>query len=279
MDAKRKFQLTAALMVVLLIIFIILLLPGKDKAPAPETTDASPPRATVPPAANRKPVPEEVQAGIAWLQALEAQSPADVEATLKEQRRQERMARMESGELDVWDQLEDAVIMGDSRAVGFWYYDHIPEERVLGDAGHRIDLVPEYYDTLEALNPAQVFFCYGVNDVGIGYWETPEEYAAAMDETVQGVLELLPDTVVYVCSIPEVKDPAFDLNSVWRRIPEYNDAVAAMCAEKGYPYVDCDGLIAEYGHLWDSDGIHFQREVYPAWGQYLAMALYDYENG
>lgn len=276
MDAKRKFMLTAALMAVLLVIFLILLLTGRDKSPIPETAAA--PKATVPPSVNREPVPEEVQAGIAYLQSLEAQDPAQVESTLKEQRRQERMARMESGDLDVWDQLEDAVIMGDSRAVGFWYYDHIPEERVLGDAGHRIDLVPDYYDTLEALNPAQVFFCYGVNDVGIGYWPTPEEYAAAMDETVQGVLELLPDTVVYVCSIPEVKDPAFDLNSVWRRIPEYNDAVEAMCAEKGYPYVNCDGLIVEYGHLWDSDGIHFQREVYPPWGQYLAMALYDYEN-
>lgn len=258
MKTNPKYLIAPTLMVVLLVIFIALLLPGRDR-------EASVPY-------------EDISQGIAYLHSLEAKDPGEVETILKEQRRQARQALMESGELDVWAQLEDAVIMGDSRAVGFWYFDYMPQERVLGDAGHRIDLIPDYYDTLQGLNPAQVFLCYGVNDIGIGYWPSPDLYAAAMDEAVRDLQEVLPEADIYICATQRVQEPGLSRNSVWHEIPEYNAVMKSMCAEKGYYYVDVDDMMEEYGSLWDPDGIHLQPPVYPHWARRMAMAIYDYEG-
>lgn len=259
MKTNPKYLIAPALALVLLVIFLILLLPKRETAPASLTV-------------------QDTAEGLSYLHALELKDPAEVETILKEQRRRERQALMESGQLDVWAQLEDAVILGDSRAVGFWYFDWMPQERVLGDAGHRIDLIPDYYETLQALNPAQVFLCYGVNDIGIGYWPSPELYAAAMDEAVRDLQEVLPEADIYICATMRVKEPGLSLNSVWHDIPEYNAVMKSMCAEKGYPYVDVDDMMAEYGHLWDSDGIHLQPAFYPHWAQRMAMAIYDHEG-
>lgn len=260
MKTNPKYLIAPALLLVLLVIFLLLLLPkGDTAAPASLTV-------------------QDTAEGLSYLHALEMKDPGEVETILKEQRRQDRLALMESGELDVWAQLEDAVILGDSRAVGFWYFDWMPQERVLGDAGHRIDLIPDHYETLKALNPAQVFLCYGVNDIGIGYWPAPDLYAAAMDEAVQALQEVLPEADIYICATQRVKEPGLSRNSVWHDIPEYNAAMKAMCAEKGYAYVDVDDMLAEHGSLWDSDGIHLQKALYPYWAQRMAMAIYDYEG-
>ena len=258
MKTNPKYLVAPTLMVVLLIIFLSLLLPKGNTRETLALGDTA--------------------EGIAYLRSLEAKDPDEVETILKEQRRQARQALMESGELDVWAQLEDAVIMGDSRAVGFWYFDWMPQERVLGDAGHRIDLIPDYYDTLRGLNPAQVFLCYGVNDIGIGYWPAPDLYAAAMDEAVRELQEVLPEADIYVCATQRVKEPGLSLNPVWHDIPEYNAVMKQMCAEKGHYYVDVDDMLEEYGSLWDPDGIHIQKSFYPYWAQRMAMAIYDYEG-
>ncbi len=255
MKTNPKYLIAPTLMLVLLGIFLSLLLPGKEQEVSLS--------------------PQDTAEGLSYLHRLELQDPAEVETILKEQRRQARMELMERGELDVWDQLQDAVILGDSRAVGFWYFDWMPQERVLGDAGHRIDLIPDYYETLRTLNPAQVFLCYGVNDIGIGYWPEPALYAAAMDEAVRELQEVLPEAEIYVCATMRVKEPGLSLNSVWHDIPEYNAVMKAMCQEKGWNYVDVDDMLEEYSSLWDSDGIHLQKEFYPYWARRMALAIYD----
>ena len=70
----------------------------------------------------------EVQSGITYLESLEAQSASDVEAQIKQinkerlaKSREEIIRKLESGELDVWTQFQDYVLMGDSRAVGYEY--------------------------------------------------------------------------------------------------------------------------------------------------------------
>lgn len=219
----------------------------------------------------------QVQAGVQYLQQLEAQSTEAVETELKEIRRQERLEALENGEIDVWQQLEDAVILGDSRAVGFYYFGYMPQTRVLAEAGDTILKVEEHLDELQSLNPSQVFLCYGINDVGIGIWPTAEEYATAMAETIASVYEVLPDTEVYVNGILVARDPAFSRNSAWYDIPEYNDALAAMCEEQGYNFIDNTALCDTYADMWETDGIHVRTTFYPYWAANLVEATYEEE--
>lgn len=219
----------------------------------------------------------QVQTGVQYLQQLEAQSTEAVEAELKEIRRQERMEALENGEIDVWQQLEDAVILGDSRAVGFYYFGYMPQTRVLAEAGDTILKVEEHLGELQSLNPSQVFLCYGINDVGIGIWPTAEEYAVAMQETIESIYAVLPDTVVYVNGILVARDPAFSRNSAWYDIPEYNDALAAMCEENGYKFIDNTALCDTYADMWETDGIHVRTTFYPYWAANLVEATYEDE--
>lgn len=229
-------------------------------------------------AAQKKESAQKVQEGINYLEQLEAQEVAAVEDTLKEQRQQERIEKLENGELSVWDQLADAVILGDSRAVGFSYYGFLDTSRVLAAGGDTIANIPDHLEELKSLNPTQVYLCYGLNDVSIGYWNTPEEYLPALEEQMQAIWEVLPDAEIYISSILIARDPAFERSEAWRNIPDYNTAIAAYCEEKGYNYVDNSAICDEHADMWDVDGIHVKKDFYPYWATNLVAATYESEE-
>ena len=227
-----------------------------------------------------------VAEGIAYLRALEAQDPAEVEERLKAQRqaeceamlatqREQWLEQITSGEVSVWSLFGDAVILGDSRAVGFSFYDFLPSERVMAEGGATIRSVADHLDEIKALNPSIVFLCYGLNDISIGFWTDYASYTAEMDEVIQSILEVVPDATVCVSSALVARDPAFQRSSAWRRIPELNDAVAAMCQEKGYLFADNAQLCADYAKYWETDGIHVQPGLYGHWALNLMTEVYD----
>lgn len=225
-----------------------------------------------------------IQEGVTYLQTLEQADPAEVETAIKEIRqqkleaqRQERIRQLTSGEVDVWSLFEDYVLLGDSRAVGFSYYGCMPEARVLAEGGATIRNVEKHLPEIKALNPATIFLCYGLNDVSIGFWPTPDSYAAEFQQVIAMLHQELPNAVVYVSSILPARDPAFERDGDWRKIPDYSAAVAAMCKENGVPFVNNDAISGEHADLWDIDGIHLRKAFYPYWGANLIMAVY--ENG
>ncbi len=234
----------------------------------------------------------EVAEGRTFLAELDAVSPEDLEAVKKEQQDARTQAErdtliadleaqkkaLENEEVNVWGLFRDYAILGDSRAVGFFYYDFLSEDRVLADGGLTIRDIEEYMDRLITLNPSQVFLCFGLNDVSIGNWDTPEAYAEEYLEILNDMQERLPDTVIYVSSILPAQDQAFEKSSAWRNIPEYSAAVESMCAENGYSFINNDEIAAAHADMWDSDGIHLHPEFYPLWATNMMLAVYDYEE-
>ena len=203
----------------------------------------------------------EVASGVQWLQEQEAHSPDDVEAELKAIRqaeldamRDEWRAKLYSGEISVWSLFEDYAMLGDSRTSGFTYYGYLAPERVFADSGATIKKVIDHLEELVALNPSIIFLTYGINDVGIGYWPTPEDYVNEITNTLE---------------------PAFKRGPAWREIPDYNDAVRAFCEENGTPYVDITQLCEEHTDLYQDDGVHLLGGFYPLWGTELIAEVYD----
>lgn len=207
----------------------------------------------------------EVEAGTAYLEELENKDLASVEAEVKEVKKQAQAEAIESGELSVWAQFSDYVIFGDSRTVGFYFYEFLDKQRVLADGGLTIADVPDYEEQMVALNPSYLFLCIGLNDMLTGTWQTPEEYAAAYEETMRELTGMLPNTEIYINSIFPVQDPAFEKDEKWREIPDYNEALKAWCEEKGYHYIDNTSVYEEHSDLYASDGIHFKKEFYQYW--------------
>ena len=224
----------------------------------------------------------EVASGVQWLQEQEAHSPDDVEAELKAIRqaeldamRDEWRAKLYSGEISVWSLFEDYAMLGDSRTSGFTYYGYLAPERVFADSGATIKKVIDNLEELVALNPSIIFLTYGINDVGIGYWPTPEDYVNEINNTLALLKEHLPNATVYVCSIIPALELAFKRGPAWREIPDYNDAVRAFCEENGTPYVDITQLCEEHTDLYQDDGVHLLGGFYPLWGTELIAEVYD----
>lgn len=221
--------------------------------------------------------------GVEYIKALEAKSPESVQHTLKLQReerirsmREQRLQELESGAISVWTLFEDYVLLGDSRAVGFFYYEFLPEDRVLAESGATILYLQEHIPDIEKLNPSSIFLCFGLNDVSIGIWNTPTEYVEQFRDIIREIQEKLPDASIYISSILPAHDSAFDRASEWREIPTYSLAVKEMCdgIDRCY-YVDNDALAAQYTDLWQPDGIHLQPDFYEHWAANLIAEVYN----
>lgn len=224
----------------------------------------------------------DLASGIGFLQTLEQRSPDNVDAILKEQREQEilemrdeRLRQLENEEISVWTLFEDYVLLGDSRAIGFSFYLYLPEDRVIAEGGATIRHLQQHIPDIVEMHPSNIFLCYGLNDVSIGIWPTPEDYIAEFAETIQAIQAELPDADIYVSSILPARDPAFETSTAWYNIPEYSAEVGKMCETIDNCYfVNNDEISEKYADMWESDGVHLQRYFYQHWATNLIMEYY-----
>ena len=222
---------------------------------------------------------EAVQAGVSYLESLEKKDPAAVQQVRKEiyqkkldAQRDQLLKQLTDGTIDPFSLFKDYVVMGDSRAVGFWYRDFLDKGRVLADGGHTIRNIPDQMDTLVSLNPSMIFLCYGLNDTSIGYWDSAESYVTEYVQVVKEIKEKLPGATVVVSSILPAKDPAFKQSKKWYNIPDWSAALEKACKDNGILFANCDQLAVDYPKLWDPDGIHFREDFYPYWASNLVVA-------
>lgn len=208
---------------------------------------------------------DDVKTGVTYIQTLEATDVSQVENQIKQVKAAERKAALESGEIDVWTLFNDSVIMGDSRAVGFYYYGFLGTDRVLAEAGATILKISEYTPSAQTVNPSSIFLCFGLNDISIGIWPTVEDYIAEYDQQIADLHAAIPGAQIYVVSTIPATDPAFNKASVWRNIPDWNEALKAHFAETDTHFIDISDTVAEHQDLYDIDGIHMQKAFYDYW--------------
>lgn len=229
---------------------------------------------------SNKKTSESVKAGVAYLELLERGDPAEVVQIRKDiaqkkidDKRDALLEQLNNGTMDPFSLFQDYVLMGDSRAVGFWYRKFLDKNRVLADGGHTIRNIEKQMDQLVSLNPSMIFLCYGLNDTSIGYWNSAEEYTAEYMQVVDEIREKLPDATIVVSSILPARDPAFNKSKKWYNIPDWSAALGEACKENGVLFANCDQLAVDYPNLWDPDGIHFRKELYPYWASSLVVTL------
>ena len=198
----------------------------------------------------------DVQSGVSYLQSLETVDPDTVTQKLRQMRLEklqaERAAREQAllDDIDtVWQEFSDAVILGDSRAVGFSYYSFLDASRVLASSGERI---------------------YGIND--LGWYGSAQDYEDTLLEKIRLLRRELPEAVIVVSSILPAYEPAVSREKLWLQIPDYTAAVQAMCEENGVLFADNTQLSEDYADLWQPDGIHLLPEFYPHWAANLIFA-------
>ena len=258
---KKRNPLQSVLLIALVLIAVVALVLtlGKGRKPSAEVTA--------------------IQEGLDFLSQQEEKDPDTVRQARQalyvrrmEAQKEELIEKLDSGGVDPFSLFQDYAVLGDSRAVGFWYRDFLEKSRVLADGGHTIRNVEKQLDTLVSLNPSMIYMCYGLNDTSIGYWDTAEEYVTEYIQVVKSIQERLPNATIVVSSILPAKDPAFERSKKWYNIPEWSAALEKACASNGILFANCDYLAVSYPNLWDPDGIHFRKEFYPHWARYLLVA-------
>lgn len=234
----------------------------------------------------------ELEIGQAYLASLEQRTPVEMEYMISEaqkerekelqreayrKRREEYRQSLEGQKL--WDSFDDFVFLGDSRVVGYDVFGFLPSDRVLAEAGDTINSITNRMDTIKSLSPKYIFISYGINDIGIGFWPTAEEYTDALREKLHELQKEVPDAEIYVNSIIPARDDAAQTYTVWQGLPEYSEAIRLMCEEEGIPFIDNGAIIEEHKDLYATDGVHLQPDFYRYWAENQLLGVYDHENG
>ncbi len=224
----------------------------------------------------------EITKGVEFLKAQESKDPIAVEQVLTEQKKEKMQAeraemqkKLEDGTINVGSLFGDSVIMGDSRAVGFYTYEFLPQSRVLAEGGNTIANILDHEDELIQLNPTSLFLCYGLNDTSSGFWNTKEDYVNDYASILDELHQKLPNTSIFVNSIIPAQQPAIDTTPAWGNIPEWSEAVHKMVEEKGFGWVSVDDLVSEHQDLYEPDSIHVKKEFYPLWATQMMLSVYD----
>lgn len=204
-----------------------------------------------------------VNSGLAYIQALEKKDISRVQNAIKEIKNEEKKQIVDVENIDIWGQFDDTVILGDSRAASFYEYEFLEQRRVLAASGDTILSIPDWMDELGNLNPSNVILSYGMNDIEIGIWPTPEAYMADVQEMIDLIHETVPDVTVYMNYII----PALGDEEEWEDIPKWNDYIEQYCQNHGIPFVDLSGVVADHSELYEPDGAHMTAGFYEYWAK------------
>lgn len=208
---------------------------------------------------------DDLNEGISYIKALEKKDYTQTEQQIKEIKKIERKKALESGNMDVWKQFNDTVILGDSRVVGFEFYKFIEDNRVYADSGATIQKTSEYLEDIKTVNPSSIILSFGLNDIVVGLTPTCEDFISELDNIIKMLHETLPNATVYVNSIIPVMDIAFETSEKWKEVPEWNQKIQVHCEETGIPYIDITETVNEHKNLYDVDGVHMRKDFYKEW--------------
>ncbi|MCD7868731.1 MAG: GDSL-type esterase/lipase family protein, partial [Clostridiales bacterium] len=216
-----------------------------------------------------------VQTGVTYLRELNNGNVSVVSADIQSINKKKRREILEEDPSAVWGTFNNSVIVGDSRAVDFSGQEFLPESNVLAKVGAHIYEVSDYIDTLKAMQPEMIFLIYGTNDLDYYVWPEAADYAQTYAEYAGLLAEALPNTEIYVNSIPpavgvEVSADGED----YTRISGYSEALQAMCEENGYHFVDNTEIANEHTDLYDADGVHFLPDFYIYWATNMIAEAY-----
>lgn len=167
----------------------------------------------------------------------------------------------------------DLVCLGDSITSKFEWQDVFPHWRTAnrGIGRDTSERILSRLDSITPLNPKAISLMVGINDL---VWYSPEEATGFYASLLDALSQELPDTTVIVNSVLPVAE-AHSIDN--ENVRTLNDAIEALCRERGLRYLDIyDAFAGENGCLkpeYDMDTVHLTPEGYRVWLSYLAPAL------
>ena len=182
--------------------------------------------------------------------------------------------------------FDDALFIGDSITEGVRIYGVMDNATILSDVGINLSTIftkgvverpdgskQSIMDAAADVEAGKIYVLMGVNSL----LSEKESFIAAYSNLITELQGQHPDALIYVQSILpvtaayEAKPSAVTTNA---HIDEYNQAILEMCGNLGVYYLDVASVFKdETGALFaeasPNDGIHFGRQWYMEWFDYL----------
>lgn len=196
---------------------------------------------------------------------------------------------------DEW--FADAVFVGDSRTDGLRLYGGIKGADFLCYKGLSVFEVMENKQTirtqagtvsvlqaLEQKSYGKVYLMLGLNELG---YNNDQAFADTYEAVVDKLLELQPEADLYLQLLIPVNtqvcratnQPYYVTNE---KIAVYNEIIRAIAAEKQIYLLDVgEAFVDETGEIpadASADGIHFRKEGYKGWYEYLKVHTVEEET-
>lgn len=209
----------------------------------------------------------DVSAGQEYIQKQESKDTTKLNKKLASIRKKEIKKAQEEGTLNPFSLFDDYVIFGDSRVMGFSSYGFMDNSRVLAGTGHTINNIPEWEDKIKSIRPSNLYFSYGVNDMGLNIDSQEGGYDGVFETNIKKMLKYCPKGAkVYVNSILPATPEAVASSPAWKQVDKYNKKIKKMCDRNGWTYID-NNEITDNGNadIYQSDGVHLLSTFYPVW--------------
>lgn len=232
---------------------------------------------------------QEIQQNIQTLEALEQQTPMQVERESQTdaqveteqpdvEAEQEKILALDAASVDeakLVQAFRNAAIVGDSITAGCTEYGYLNDSIVFAKIGVSVSTAAELFQAVQAAAPSTAFLCFGVNDIE-AYGSDAERFIDHYTQRIQTLQQALPDTALYVQALLPPDESV--TKSFYQYRDTYNQALQDMCRALDIQYVDPSFLLENKPELYDADGVHPKKAFYPLWLMYLAdMAGLSYE--
>ena len=230
----------------------------------------------------------EIAASRAKLTQLAQQTPVDLNAELKRQRKEELKAKKgllvddleaekqkilamtdaDWSKADITRWFENAAIVGDSiiRQVRLFHFLDAP---VFAEGGIHISVELPLLDEVEAAAPSVIFLCFGMNDVGV-FEDRVDRYVGRYTNVIRRLQASLPEAVIYVCAALPVTPERLAEEPKYGYLDLYNREMEKACPEAGAYFIDSSFILEAHPEWYNVDGRHPREEYYPMWLTYLA---------
>lgn len=174
---------------------------------------------------------------------------------------------------------EDTVFMGDSITESLSYNQILNEYNVIAEMGDTVIKATNHISKLEGIQPKNVVLLYGMNDVILfeetASWNSIDKFKEGYKNLINEIKSKLPNTNIYVQSPLPVNSKATSTNVrlTNENLSRFREAVKEVCEEMSVTYVDISILVDGSSDLHEADGIHFKREFYDKWLNYLPQFM------
>ena len=208
---------------------------------------------------------KDTKKGTEILKTMDEMDVSKADKKIKELETQEREAEQDAEEQLASEKFADCLVLGDSITQGLYEYGVLDQANVQADRGAGVsagdnEKLADHIARAKEMKPSVLFLSYGMNDVGTQNGDA--------DGFIKAYRPVIRDTKIYVNSILPTAQIAIDQDSVYAKIPEFNQKLKKLCEKEKVTFIDNTELVKQ--EYYAGDGIHMSTGYYKEWVNHMA---------